>query len=515
MTAPYVPSAGFASGLSLDEIVQVLLPFEVKLVGRGDVRVQDVQQDSRKVKVGDLFVARAGGRADGQSFIDAAVQSGATVVMTGLDAPSLAQLPVPILIVTDPRRALAFAAEAVQGYPSRQLPVVGITGTNGKTTTVAFVERGLWAAGAKPARLGTTGFSFGTIEDESNLTTPEADEISRLLGRVARNGGSHFIMEVSSHALDQGRVDALRFASAAFTNLTQDHLDHHGNMERYEAAKQRLFVDLAPSSAVINVDNPTGARFAIAARTERLWRVGRNPDCNVTPLDVRLDAQGIRGTIRANNLVIPFQASLIGEHNLENLLVAIGILQALDVDIGAAVAGFSGSFGVPGRLERCETSEDDIIVLVDYAHTPDALQRALQAVRRFAQTSVHCVFGCGGDRDPNKRPKMGYAVGTWADFAIVTNDNPRTEQPEAIAAAIEPGLREAGARYRVVLDRAVAIEQAILEAKPGDVVLVAGKGHEPYQIVGTTKRPFDDRQQARRALAIRRGRALSEESRGV
>jgi UDP-N-acetylmuramoyl-L-alanyl-D-glutamate--2,6-diaminopimelate ligase len=512
MTTPYAPLTSSLSGLNLDELVQVLLPFEAKLLGSGNVRVQDVEQDSRRVKFGDLFVARPGGHTDGQSFIDAAVHRGASAVMTSLDTAHLTQLPVPIITVTDPRRALAFAAEAVQGFPSRQLPVVGITGTNGKTTTVALVQRGLTAAGAKPARLGTTGFSFGAIDDESNLTTPEADEISRLIGKVARGGGSHFIMEVSSHALDQGRVDALRFATAAFTNLTQDHLDHHGSMELYELAKQRLFVDMAPSSAVINVDNPTGVLFADTARTERLWRVGRKSECNVSPLDVTLDAQGIRGTIRANGLDISFQTSLIGEHNLENLLVAVGILQALDVDVCAAVAGFSGSFGVPGRLERCETSEDDIIVLVDYAHTPDALQRVLQAVKRFAKTSVHCVFGCGGDRDPNKRPKMGYAVGTWADFAIVTNDNPRTEQPEAIAAAIEPGLREAGAHYSVVLDRAAAIEQTILEARAGDVVLIAGKGHEPYQIIGTTKRPFDDRDQARRALAIRRGRARSAES---
>ena len=515
MTALTSPIPSPASGLNLADLVQVLSQFEAQLFGEGAVRVLDVEQDSRKAKIGDLFVARTGGHVDGQSFIDSAVQRGAVAVMTNQDIANLRQLPVPIISVTDPRRAAAFAAEAVQGYPSRQLPVVGITGTNGKTTTVALVERGLVSVGAKPARLGTTGFTFGDIDNESNLTTTEADEISRLIGRVARSGGSHFIMEVSSHALDQGRVDALRFAIAAFTNLTQDHLDHHGNMERYAAAKQRLFVELLPGSAVINIDNSAGAHFAETARTEQLWRVGRNSDCNVYPLDVKLDAQGIRGTINANGLIIPFQTGLMGEHNLENLLVAIGILQALDVDVRAAVNGFSGSFGVPGRLERCETSNDDITVLVDYAHTPDALERVLQAVKRFAERSVYCVFGCGGDRDPIKRPKMGFAVGSWADFAIVTNDNPRTERPEAIAAAIEPGLREAGARYSVVLDRAVAIEQTILDAKPGDVVLIAGKGHEPYQIVGTTKRPFDDRDQARRALAIRRDRTRSPESHGV
>ncbi len=515
MIAPKVAPDTTHSGLNLDDLVQALAPFSPILIGKGDVRVRDVQQDSRNVKPGDLFVARTGEHADGRAFIDAAICGGAAAVMVSHDSLALRQMPVPVINVSDPRRASAFAAEAVQGFPSHHLHVVGITGTNGKTTTVALVERGLTAAGARPARLGTTGFSFGDIGNESNLTTPEADEISRLIGSVARSGGTHFIMEVSSHALDQGRVDALRIETAAFTNLTQDHLDHHGDMSRYEAAKRRLFVDLAPRNAVINIDSPAGTRFAGAAQSERVWRVGRDLECDVCPIDIKLDAKGIRGKIRADDLVVQLDTRLIGEHNLENLLLAVGILQALKVDLRLAVTGLSGEFGVPGRLERCESSEDDIVVLVDYAHTPDALERVLQAVKQFAPASVRCVFGCGGDRDPNKRSKMGFAVGRWADYAIVTNDNPRTERPEAIAAAIEPGLRQAGARYSVVLDRAIAIEQAILSAKPGDVVLVAGKGHEPYQIVGATKRPFDDREQARRALALRRGRPLNLESRGV
>jgi UDP-N-acetylmuramoyl-L-alanyl-D-glutamate--2,6-diaminopimelate ligase len=503
------------NGLSLHELVQELTRFESKLFGDGAVRVHDVQQDSRRVKLGDLFVARQGEHVDGCSFVDAAVSSGAAAVLAGGELSAVAQLPVPVMRVNDPRRALAFAAEAVQGFPSHRLHVLGITGTNGKTTTVALVERGLTAAGAKPARLGTTGFAFGTVGNESNLTTPEADEISRLMGSVAGSGGTHFIMEVSSHSLDQGRVDALRFETVAFTNLTQDHLDHHGDMTNYEAAKRKLFVDFKPSNAVVNVDNPTGVRIADAAQANYILRVGRKLECDVCPIDVKLDATGIRGKIRANGRLVQLDTRLIGEHNLENLLVAIGIFQAMDVDVQVAVAGLTGDFLVPGRLERCEGPDDDIFVLVDYAHTPDALERALQAVKQFTLASVRCVFGCGGDRDPHKRPKMGSAVGRWADYAIVTNDNPRTERPELIAAAIEPGLREEGARYSVVLDRAIAIEQAILQAKPGDVVLIAGKGHESYQIVGTTKRPFDDREQARRALALRRGQPLHPESHGA
>ncbi len=502
-------------GLTLDHLVRILAPFGATLVGSGAVRVSDVQQDSRRVKCGDLFVARAGSHVDGRTFVAAAVKSGAVAVLANREIENTAQWGVPAICVNDPRRAAAFAAEAVQGYPSHHLPVVGITGTNGKTTTVALVERGLAAAGHKPARLGTVGFSFGNIDRESSLTTPESDDISRLIGGVSRNGGTYFIMEVSSHALDQGRVDALQFEVAAFTNLTQDHLDHHGDMARYEAAKRRLFVDLKPQRAVVNVDNDAGVRFADATSAGQVWRTGRSQGCDVYPLDIVLDAQGIRGKVNVSGLIVSVQTRLVGEHNLENLLLALGIFRALDIDVPRAMDGLDGDFGVPGRLERCDHSSDDIVVLVDYAHTPDALERVLQAVRRLAKGDLWCVFGCGGDRDPKKRPKMGYAVGRWADYPIVTNDNPRTESPELIASAIESGLREAGAKYTVQLDRSLAIEQAVMDARPGDVVLIAGKGHEPYQIIGTTKRPFDDRDQARRALERRRGASALEEGRGA
>jgi len=501
-------------GLTLQSLVDELSRFGARLVGASSVRVSDVQQDSRRIKPGDLFVARTGGHVDGRAFVESAVKNGAAAILANEGSDAALFGSVPVIYVSDPRRALAFAAEAVQGYPSSQLPLIGVTGTNGKTTTVALVERALAAVGARPARLGTTGFAFGGVDDESNLTTPEADEVSRLIGGVLRNGGTHFIMEASSHALDQGRVDALHYEVAAFTNLTQDHLDHHGSMQQYEAAKRRLFVDLAPQRAVINVDNETGVRFAAAVQAGRVLTVGRQSTCDVHPEAITLDAQGIRGKLSVLGRNLALQTRFIGEHNLENLLLAVGILAALDVDLVVAMGGLV-DFGVPGRLERCEGLEDDIIVLVDYAHTPDALERALQAVKKLAQAQITCIFGCGGDRDPTKRPKMGSAVGRWANNCIVTNDNPRTEEPEVIANAILPGLREANARYRVILDRASAIEQGILDAAPGDVVLIAGKGHEPYQIIGTVKRPFDDREQARRVLAERRVRRGRTEGHGA
>ncbi len=415
MTTSKYSQANEQGGLTLEGLLDVLAQFNVRIVGDNGVCVTDVQQDSRRVKLGDLFVARPGGHVDGTKFVEAAVKNGAAAVMMQDQPGATPAWAVPTLYVNEPRRALAFAAEAVQGYPSSRLPLVGITGTNGKTTTVALVERALTAVNARPARLGTTGFAFGNTGEESNLTTPEADEISRLLGSVARNNGTHFIMEASSHALDQGRVDALRFEVAAFTNLTQDHLDHHGDMERYEAAKRRLFTELRPRNAVINVDNATGVRFANASQAARLVTVGRNSDCDVCPGELTLDARGIRGELRVGTRSIAIDTRLIGEHNLENLLLAVGILEALNVDVQKAVRGLSNDFGVAGRLERCESPEDDIIVLVDYAHTPDALERVLQAVKNLAVGRITCVFGCGGDRDPNKRPKMGYAVGCFAD----------------------------------------------------------------------------------------------------
>jgi UDP-N-acetylmuramoyl-L-alanyl-D-glutamate--2,6-diaminopimelate ligase len=275
-------------------------------------------------------------------------------------------------------------------------------------------------------------------------------------------------------------------------------------MEEYESAKLLLFTRFMPRVSVINVENSAGQRFAATARSSRILRVGSGDGCDVRPVDVTLDAQGLRGDVLVAGRNCGLKTRLVGEHNLENVLLALGILSALDIDLEEAIRGWQTA-AVPGRLERCDSPADDILVLVDYAHTPDALERALAATRPLTRGRLHCVFGCGGDRDPGKRPKMGAAVGRAADRIIVTNDNPRTEEPRLIADAIELGLKSVGAKYEVELDRSKAIHEAILSAKSGDVVLLAGKGHEPYQIVGKTKHAFDDRVEARRALQVRRG----------
>jgi len=312
-------------------------------------------------------------------------------------------------------------------------------------------------------------------------------------------------MEVSSHALAQARVDALTFAVAAFTNFTQDHLDYHRSMDAYAEAKARLFSDLRPRASVIHVDDAFGTKL-VARSQGAVLTVGKGAACDVRAESVQLDARGIRATIHLPSGSLPLESRLVGAHNLDNLLVTLGIVEALGMDARRAAEGLSSVPPVPGRLERCDSPADDVTVLVDYAHTPDALTRVLAAVRGLGrgEGKIHCVFGCGGDRDPGKRAKMGAAVGAGADRATITNDNPRSEDPRLIADAIESGLRLSGIDYDVELDRAVAIEKAVLAAAAGDVILLAGKGHEPYQIIGSTKRAFDDRDEARRALEKRR-----------
>jgi UDP-N-acetylmuramoyl-L-alanyl-D-glutamate--2,6-diaminopimelate ligase len=475
--------------------------------GDPDIVVSDVKQDSRRVEPGDLFVARGGGERDGASFVLDAVARGAVAILadTGADLP---QVPVPVFRVRDARRALGVVAEIVHGEPTSLLSVVGITGTNGKTTTAWLAEQVLSRAGGAAARLGTLGYSFQDDVVDESLTTPEADDVSRFARRALDRGARQFVMEVSSIALVQSRVDAVRFAVAAFTNFTQDHLDFHGSMDAYGQAKTRLFTELVPANSVVFVDEPFGRELAGRAGGNVIT-VGRSEGAQIRAENVRTDARGIAARVTTAAGPLDVESRLLGAHNLENVLVTLGIVQALGLDLGRAADALRTASAAPGRLERCDEPEDDVTVLVDYAHTPDALSRVLEAVRPIAASTggkVHCVFGCGGDRDPGKRPAMGAAVGASADRATLTNDNPRTEDPAKIAAAVEVALRASGVTYDVILDRRAAIEHAVLAAAPGDLVLLAGKGHEPYQIVGKDYRPFDDRVEARRALAGRRER---------
>jgi UDP-N-acetylmuramoyl-L-alanyl-D-glutamate--2,6-diaminopimelate ligase len=493
-------------GLRLDELAREI-PGGAVITGDAAVRVTGVRHDSRNVERGDLFVARTGEHADGARFVEQAVARGAVAVMGAPGAVDDSRARVPVVVVGDPAVGLAYAASAAYGHPSFALEVVGITGTNGKTTTAHLVRAAVDGAlgQTRCGILGTVGHSFSDWRVAAEHTTPEADDVARAMASMRMRGATHVAMEVSSHALQLGRVRAIRFRVAALTNLTQDHLDFHGSMRAYADAKARLFTELGPGAVVLNVDDAFGRELAaqvLAPLVRVSARVGG--DADLAPLDARVDAGGITATVRVPGGEVKIASRLVGAHNLENLMVALGVAQALELDLARAAEALSREAGAPGRLERCDGPGDDVTVLVDYAHTPDALARALDAVRSVAPRRVWCVFGCGGDRDASKRGPMGDAVARGADEVVVTSDNPRTEAPEAIAAAVVAGVRGAGKDPRVELDRRKAIDLAVRSSSGGDVILVAGKGHEDYQIVGTVKHPFDDRIETRRALEARR-----------
>jgi len=522
-----------AEGLRLSDLAREI-PGDVSVRGDGGARVFGVHHDSRRVEPGDLFVARRGARTDGVRHVgDARARGAAAILVHAGDAEAAAAAGLPSLVVDDAASGLAYAAAAVYGHPAFSLDIVGITGTNGKTTVSHLVRAAIDADAGAPrcGLVGTVGHSFGPLHIDAAHTTPEADELARVLALMRRRGATHAAMEVSSIALVLGRVKAVRFRAAVFTNLTQDHLDFHGSMDAYGEAKARLFVDAAPGSAVVHVGDPFGKELARRVRGP-LIRVtaaeGAAPgEAEVLVTRATLDARGIDAELRTPRGPVRLRSRLVGRHNLENLAVTIGVACALELDLGRVAGGLAEELGAPGRLERCDGEGDDVTVAVDYAHTPDALARVLDSARAVARGRLLCVFGCGGDRDAKKRGPMGEAVASRADVAIVTNDNPRTEDPRAIARPIEEAIRASGAAkiavdaiasaargYAVELDRAAAIRAAILSARPGDVVIVAGKGHEDYQVIGAEKRPFDDRVEARAALAERRASSASTKPRG-
>ncbi len=510
-----------SDGLTVTELAREI-PGDVEVIGDPGVRVSGVRHDSRAVEPGDLFVARRGARSDGTAFVGDAIARGAAAVLFARDAQ--ADAAVPRIVVDDVADGLAYAAAAVYGHPAFGLEMVGITGTNGKTTTTYLVRAAIDAAlgGSFCGIVGTVGHRYGAWSVDASHTTPEADELARVLAGMRQRGASHVAMEVSSIALAAGRVRAVRFRVAALTNLTQDHLDFHGSMEAYADAKASLFTRAGAGAAVINVDDAFGASLAARVRTPLVrvsTRLTTREGAEIAPRAATMSAEGIDTVLRTPRGDVRVRSRLVGAHNLENIALAMGIAFALELDLERAAEGIGAEPGAPGRLERCDAEEDDVIVLVDYAHTPDALARVLDSVRSVAGRRLWCVFGCGGDRDASKRALMGEAAAKRADAVLITSDNPRSESPVDIARPIERGARAGGLReldlgtiargdrgYAVELDRARAIEAAVLEASPGDVVVIAGKGHEDYQVIGRETRHFDDREEARRALATRRAR---------
>ena len=485
--------------MRLSELLQAL---GVEANGvREDVEVGGVAADSRRVRPGDVFFALPGVHTDGRRHIAEALGRGARAVITTgeVDAGG-----APVVRVDAPDRLLGRAAARVAGDPSAALTLVGVTGTNGKTTTTYLLEAIWRAAGWRPGVVGTIAYRFDGANRPAPLTTPDPIALQALLAEMRAAGTTHVALEVSSHALAQERVAGCRFDAAVFTNLTRDHLDFHGDLERYGAAKARLFLDELPASgkrdpvAVVNVDDPAGARLAARVRT-RCVRVGRGAGADVRPLEAETSLAGTRGTLALGAERQPFESRFVGAPHLENILGAAAAAWALGTPLEAIARGLAAAEPPPGRLEQIPGP--GFTVVVDYAHSPDALARALDVLRPLARGRLITVFGCGGDRDRGKRPLMGEAAARRSDVVVLTSDNPRTEDPLRILADIEEGVRAAGMTGHLVEpDRRAAIALALGLARPGDLVLVAGKGHEDYQIVGTVKRHLDDREEVRRAL---------------
>jgi UDP-N-acetylmuramoyl-L-alanyl-D-glutamate--2,6-diaminopimelate ligase len=464
--------------------------------------ISGVAYDSRRVARGDAFFCVPGFLHDGHRYAAAAVRHGASALV--VEHP-VAGVEVPQVVVRDTRTALAVASSRIHGEPSGAMQVVGITGTNGKTTSSYLLESILREAGRVTGLVGTVETRIAGASRPAGRTTPESADLQALLAEMLSAGVDAVVMEVSSHAIDLHRVDAVRFAVAAFTNLSQDHLDYHGDLEEYFEVKRRLFTDLAPGRAVVDIDDERGAALAAelaAAGATAVLTVGRDESADVRAVDDRPGPVGTRFTILARGEAVTVELPLLGRFNVDNALVAAGCALALGLAPATVADGLSRAPQVPGRLERIDAGQP-FAVLVDYAHTPDGLEKAIEAVRAVTPGRVIVVFGCGGDRDPDKRPLMGRAAGSGADHVVATSDNPRSEDPVGILLAVEDGLRQAGAGYEIEVDRRRAIARALDLAKAGDAVLIAGKGHEDYQMFADRTIHFDDREAARAELEAR------------
>lgn len=476
------------------------------LAGDPDTEVRGITLDSRRVQPGDVFFALAGQHADGARFVSAAIAGGAIAVVGESVEPALASTRV---TVPDARQAMAEAARALHGDPARGLRVVAVTGTNGKTTTTWLLEAVFAAAAWRSGVIGTTGVRIAGASQPSSFTTPEAPELFALLASMRDAGVRAVALEASSHALAQRRTYGLGVDAAVFTNLTQDHLDFHGTMAAYLDAKCRLFDgrnggDGRKMTAVIGADDPAAAAFAEAAARggHAVVRYGEHATADVRLAAVRPAPDGLALQLVDRATEHAFTLPLLGRFNAWNAAAAWAAARALGIEAATIARGLASTPGVPGRLERVRAGQP-FDVVVDYAHTPDALERALAACREHAAERVLLVFGCGGDRDRGKRPQMGAIAAALADAAWVTNDNPRSEDPAHIALEVVAGA--GAARLAVVLDRREAIAAAIAAARAGDVVLIAGKGHETTQTIGTQVLPFDDRAVAAEVLAGRAG----------
>ena len=486
--APTNPMLGSPHARRLSDLVAPLAG--VAKVGDADPEISDVVYRIADVSAGALFCAVPGSKADGHDYVEEAVAHGAAACLVEHDV----DVSVPRVVAESVRACMGPIAAELFGHPDRELTLVGITGTNGKTTTTYLLESIFRAAGLAPGVIGTTGVHLNGRPIPQDRTTPEAPDLHRLLRRMADEDVRAVAMEVSSHGLEQHRVGGARFDCAAFTNLSQDHLDFHGSLEAYLAAKARLFTTELADRAAVNVDDPAG-RTLIRPDLETLTFGIESEDAHLRAEDVQVTAEGV--AFRADGVRVA--SRLRGRFSVYNCLTAMATARQIGMPDDAIARGIADLEGVPGRIEPVEAGQD-FLVLVDYAHTPDSVKNVLAAARPLARGRLMVVLGCGGDRDRGKRPLMGEAATRGADLAVITSDNPRSEDPRAIIAEIEPGAARGGGEYVVEPDRRAAIRLALSRANAGDVVVIAGKGHEAGQEFADRTIPFDDRVVAREEL---------------
>ena len=473
---------------------------QISTAGIPNVEVAGVREDSRQVRPGDLFVARAGGKADGAQFVADAKARGAVAVVCQSPLPKAA-CPLPQVAVADPAAAASVLANLFHGSPGERVRVLAVTGTNGKTTSTYLIRHLLARVNMRCGLIGTVEIDDGRTRREATMTTPAATDIADLLATMRDKGCRACAIETSSHALDQGRVAGVPFAGAAFTNLTGDHLDYHKTMDAYAGAKAKLFAGLDASAvAVVNAADKWSDRM-VERCPGRVFRFGFGKDTDYGARSVTYSAQETRFVLQTPGGKAEVTMPLVGKHNVENALTAAALVgETFSVTAQQIAAALRDCTGAPGRLQPVRCGQP-FAVLVDYAHTDDALDNVLSALKPLTRGKLRVLFGCGGDRDRTKRPRMAKTAEKWADAIYVTSDNPRTEDPRSILNEIATGFSPDGVRKTVVeIDRRRAIEAILADAQNGDVVLIAGKGHENYQIVGTDKRPFDDRSEAQQAL---------------
>lgn len=485
----------------------------------GKVKVSSITADSRGVKPGSLFIAVVGMSVDGHNYLAQAVDAGAVAVLVN-DASVVPELDVPVIKVADTTRVLGKVAATFYGKPAEKMTLIGITGTNGKTTCAYLLEKMVAESGGRAGVIGTINYRFAGVCKAASHTTPDPVKLQGLLAEMADAGVSHVIIEVSSHALLQGRVEGLNFDVALFTNLSRDHLDFHGDMERYFAAKKILFIQHLKEKghAVVVVregSRDDGARLVDILKKEGVRNIvtcGKNE--MVSSANEQFSLAGVEMEVDVGGEIETFTSPLIGEFNVRNILAVLGVAKALDLRVAMMRKALAESFGAPGRMESVELpGNEHSKIIVDYAHTPDALQNVLETIKPLCKGRLFVVFGCGGDRDKGKRPMMGTIAAQFADLVIATSDNPRTEDPYHILAEIEGGMKMSGAKkveveflqwqgkeYLVIESRQQAIACAINLAKRDDVVLISGKGHEDYQHIRSGKVHFDDRQVAKEEL---------------